>query len=349
MNQHEREFFISLIRLGNTYIEYGDLELVIIPPTVEQTLRSCQVYNKVFEESIIDGVMTQEENDQWMVDQGLWTEEDDEKTKGLEKDLERLKVEIFNARLNDSLKERIRLYLRAGEKQLNEHLAKKTQYYSNTCEGLASIEKTLYLIKKTTYLNKELYNFDDISLHYILSEWQNSFLEESQCRELARTEPWKSLWILREKSGIKLFNNDQNQELTYNQKNIVMWSQMYDNIQESMDCPSNDVIEDDDLLDGWFILQNRKREKERSEQSFEESVKSDKIKNSSEVFVMARSNKDKDKVESLNNINTTNIKKQREQLIKRKGSVGQNEFLDEKLKLQTLATESYKSHVKGGK
>ena len=40
---------------------------------------------------------------------------------------------------------------------------------------------------------------------------------------------------------------------------------MYDNIQESMDCPTEDVINDDDMLDGWFIVQNRKREKDKKE------------------------------------------------------------------------------------
>ena len=44
-------------------------------------------------------------------------------------------------------------------------------------------------------------------------------------------------------------------------KNIVMWSQLYDNVQESMDAPTKDVIKDDDLLDGWLIVQGKKREK----------------------------------------------------------------------------------------
>ena len=39
---------------------------------------------------------------------------------------------------------------------------------------------------------------------------------------------------------------------------IVIWSKMYDNVQESIDAPIQSVMEDDDALDGWFIVQNRK-------------------------------------------------------------------------------------------
>jgi hypothetical protein len=349
MHYHEREFFISLIRTGKVYIDYADLELIIMPPTLEQNIRACQVYEKMYEQCYVDGLMNEEETLLWMIEQGIWDYDDDEKIKGLEKDLERLKIEIYEARNNEQLKERIRLYIRAGEKQLAQQLSKKTQFFSNTCEGISTAEKTSYLIKNTTYLNDRLYDFDEGSLHVVVSEWHDSFLTEKQCRELARTEPWKSLWVISEKSGIELFQNAKTHDLTYNQKNIVIWAQMYDNIQESLDCPASDVINDDDMLDGWFIIQGKKREKEKAEQEFENSVKSGKIKNASEVFVVANSKKDKDRVESMNNVHGSNIKRQRDALIKQRGSVEQQQFLDEKLRIQSEATNMYKGTVKGGR
>ena len=348
MKQHEREFFISLVRIGKVYIEYKDLELAIIPQTVEQTVRSCQAYNKAYEQCYYDGLMTQDETEQWMQERGLWTYEDEEKLKGLQKDLEKLKVEIFNARNNDQLKERIRLYIRVGEKQLQEHNDKKFQYFNNTCEGIASLEKTSYIVKNTTYLNEQLYDFDEVSLSYVIKEWHDSILSEKQLRELARTEPWKSLWVIKDKSDIKLFFKEANQELTHNQKNMVIWSQLYDNIHESLDCPSQDVIDDDDMLDGWFIIQNKKRDKDRAEKEFEENVKSDKIKNASEVFIATNNKKDIDRVNSMNSIHGQNIKQQRFNTLKHKGSVEQHEFQDEKLRIQTQSTNMYKGKFKGG-
>jgi len=349
MKHHERELFISTIRTGKLYIEYDDLELIVIPPTFEQNLRSLKIFQKAYEQAYNDEIMTEDETLTWMIEKNLWSNEDEEKIKGLQKDIERLKVEIYNARNNDQLKERIRLYIRAGEKQLNDKLSEKNQYFTNTCEGIASTEKTEYLMRKTTYLNKELYSFDDISMSYVLMEWQNSILTENQCRELARNEPWKSLWVIKNNTKIQLFENPPNTELTFNQKNLLIWSQMYDNIQESLDCPANDVIDDDDMLDGWFIVQSKKRDKEKSEREFENSVKSEKIKNASEIFVMANSKKDKDRIEGMNNVHGTNIKRQRSELIKQKSTVGQEEFMDEKLRIQSQSTQMYKGHFKGGR
>lgn len=349
MKHHERELFIYTLRTGKIYIEYDDLELIIVPSTFEQNFRASKIYQKAYNQAYSEEIMTEDETLTWMVERGLWSYEDDEKVKGLEKDLERLKVEIYNARNNDQLKERIRLYIRAGEKQLMDKLNEKNQYFTNTCEGIASTEKTEYIIRNTTYLNKELYNFDKASMPYILMEWQNSILTEKQCRELARTEPWKSLWVIRDCAKLQLFDNPPNTELTFNQKNVVIWSQMYDNIQESLDCPTNDVINDDDMLDGWFIVQSKKRDKEKAEKEFEEGVKSDKIKNASEIFMVANDAKDKDRIEGMNNVHGQTIKRQRSSLIKQKGSVGQHEFMDEKLRLQTQATQMYKGHFKGGR
>lgn len=349
MQYHEREFFISLIRTGKVFIEYKDIELEIIPPTTEQVFRSCQVYNKVFLEAYNDDVMTEEETLAWMKQRGLWSKEKDEKIEGYNKDIEKLRLEIYNARKNEQLRENIRRYLRAGEKQLSELMSEKNQYLMNTCEGLATAEKSMFIIKNTTYLNNKLYEFDELSLTYITNEWQESFLSDKQIRELARDDPWKSLWLTKDKAKIKLFHRKADQELTINQKALVIWSQMYDNIQESLDCPESYVINDDDLLDGWFIAQNKKREREKREKEFEEETKNSKIKNSGEIFVMSKNAQDVDRINSMNDVNSHNIKKQRSQVLKNKKSVEQQDFLDEQFRIRSQQTDAYKSRFKGGR
>ena len=161
----------------------------------------------------------------------------------------------------------------------------------------------------------------------------SSLLNDSQIRELARTEPWKSLWIIREKSKIPLFANIDSGELTHNQKNIVIWSQMYDNIQESLECPSSEVINDDDMLDGWFIVQSRKREKEKMQKEFETNTNNEKIKNSSEVFVVASNIDHASKIQALNSKIAKNKIASREKLLEQKGQVSAGEFLDEKIEI----------------
>ena len=350
MNQHEREYFICRIRSGNVIIRKGDLKLVLTPPTLEQNLESCAIYDDAYHEAEAEGVMTESEIEEWMVEQGLWSYEDEEKIEILKKDLERLKVEIYSARNNSKLASRIRLYIRAGEQQMIDQLSKKRLYHSRTCEGRATLEKISFLIRECTKKDGELYNFEDVSVEYVMSCYQDDLCSDSQIRELARNEPWKSLWVMREAANAPLFPNHMGDlELTQNQKGLLIWSQTYDNIQESLDCPSQDVIEDDDMLDGWFIVQSKKREKEKAEQEFENSTNNEKIKNSPEVFIVAQGKQDAQRIDSMNDIGGKMVKAQREALMKRKGGlpVSQAEFTDEKIRLNQMSNNQFKGRFGG--
>lgn len=329
MKQHEREFFISCIRSGKSIVTTDDIKLHIIPPTLDQVMESCEVYNEIYEKAFADEMMCESDMDSWMKEHGIWSDEEDKKIKGLKDDIERLKIEIYNARYDEKLKETIRLYIRAGERQLVDLLHLKNQYYNNTCEGVATTEKVSWLIKNTTTKDGKPYDFSEIGLPYVIAQWQKTVLNEKDIRELSRNEPWRSIWIIHTKGQVDLFNNRYNNlDYTINQKNIIVWSQMYDNIHESLECPSKDVIDDDDMLDGWFLIQAKKREQKTVENEFEKSVKSDKIKSSGEVFVMSKGSKHAKQIESLNTAGAKADKAQRMAVIKQQGTATQDQFAD---------------------
>ena len=120
-----------------------------------------------------------------------------------------------------------------------------------------------------------------------------------------------------------------------------MWSRMYDNIQESTDCPSEDVIEDDDMLDGWFLIQQKKRDKEKAESDFDK-MNNSKLKNADDIFIMAGSQKDVEKIDSMNDTHGKMTKKERAASLRHKGSMEQHEFRDEKLKLRQQSNQQFK-------
>lgn len=349
MEYHEREFFISLIRSGKVIIHYKDIRLEIRPLTIDQVLEANIVYKHAFENTFIDGIMTEYEMQEWMNENGLWTLEHENKIKSLKDDIERLKIEIYNYRHERKQREQIRKYLRLAEKTLSENLREKNSYFQNTREGYALSEKVSWIIKNSTYHKDKLYNFKDVSLTYIVDEWQNSILSENIIRELAREEPWKSLWSVRENKEVKLFNSNQNEELTNNQRHILIWSQIYDNIQESMDCPEDSVIKDDDMLDGWFIVQAQKRKAEKLEKELEHEIKNDKIKNSKEVFVVTRDRENQRRIDEMNDPIAKSIKKQRHEFIIQKGTVSQSELPDEKFDLQMQINNLSRNAAKGGR
>ena len=330
MKQHEREFLIYTIRSGKTFLSNN---LVIYPPTIDQVLESLVKYNEAYNQALEDGIMTEDEISIWMKEQFLWTSYNEKKVKDLQEKIENLKVDTYEKRYDTKTIKYIKYSIREVEKLLQKELSIKNAHYLNTCEGYATSEKTSFLISNTTYKNNQLYDFSDHFIASIVEEWYSSLLNDSQIRELARTEPWKSLWIIREKSKIPLFANIDSGELTHNQKNIVIWSQMYDNIQESLECPSSEVINDDDMLDGWFIVQSRKREKEKMQKEFETNTNNEKIKNSSEVFVVASNIDHASKIQALNSKIAKNKIASREKLLEQKGQVSAGEFLDEKIEI----------------
>lgn len=352
MKHHEREFFISMIRSGKIIINNKDILLTIRPLTIDQSYEASIIYDNAYKQAMIDGIMSEDEITEWMFENKLWTESDESKIEGFKKDLEKLRIEIYNHRNDSKLRERIRFYIRTGEKQFSNHLKEKNTFYQNTREGYALSEKVSWIIKNTTYYNNKLYDFKTISLNYVIDEWQNSILSDVTIRELSREEPWKSIWSTRENSKAKLFNISDSEELTANQKHLLIWSQIYDNIQESIDCPTEDIIKDDDLLDGWFVIQAKKREKERLEKDFEDKNQNSKIKNSSEIYIVANPN-DKNSIEKINSLNdqyAQGIKNQRFNVIKQRGgNARQHDFLDEKQRMQMETTNAMRNTYKGGR
>ena len=75
---------------------------------------------------------------------------------------------------------------------------------------------------------------------------------------------------------------------------------MYDNVYESMDRPPDKVVEDDICLDGWFVEQKRKHERERKQKEVDALTQNPKIANSQEVFVMASNQDSANQIYDLN-------------------------------------------------
>jgi hypothetical protein len=341
MKHYERELFVSRVRSGVYFVEHDGIKLKIVTPTIEEELEMAEGYNLAYEDALAEDFMTEDQTLEWMKSRELWGDEDEERIEGLKKDMEKLRVEIFNNRNKEDLREHIRRYIREAEKQLAKQMDKKHSFSSNTCEGVAMLEKSFNFIKTCTYYGGEKYDFKRLSVEFVLHLFHDKILSEKQIREIARNDPWRSVWMLRDSNSYKLFANE-GRELSVDQKNLLVWSRMYDNIQESLECPDDDVVEDDDLLDGWFIVQRKKREAEKAESDFDNSTRNDKIRNSEEIFMVPSNKKEAEKIESLNDANSKMIKKQRIAMTKEKGEVKASEFNDAQLDLRMKSNQMFK-------
>ena len=339
MKQHERERFVSSIRSGVFFYRTRGIVLKVFSPTIDDEVQLSEVYHQAYSEAFEEGVMTEDEMLSWQMEKGLWSEEEEARISGLESDLERLKVEIYENRHNYELVDQIRVGIRKGEEQLQDHKIKKSQFVGNTCEGMAGIEKAREQIRLTTFLNDALYDFNLVDIDEILSVYNASFLDEKLIRDLTINNPWKIHWYMRETQGFKLFAN-RGRELTPDQKNIVIWSRMYDSVNESMDSPSERVIKDQDMLDGWFVIQKEKREKERSNKEFDEEHAH--TKGADEVFVVTKDARNTRRVKNMNDASAKMIIRQREAQLKSRGTLQQGDFHDVQLEKRGAQNQMYK-------
>lgn len=346
MNHRLREFLINSLRSG--IIFEPKYKLKIYTPTFDQNIESYNIYQQAYDQALDEDIMTSDDAERWMRATGLWQKKDDESLEQTNKDIEDAKVQLYENRYNQQFKKHGKGLLRHLEYTLLQYSNKKNAFYNQTCESIAELERLTWILKQTCYIdNKPLDDNDNID--QIIGIYNKSILSDAQIRDLARNEPWRSLWIIGKNGRIKLFSLNDDQDITFNQRNLLLWSQTYDNIHESLECPSEEVIEDDDLLDGWFIIQKRKRTRDSKEKEFNESIKNEKIKSAQELFIIPREGQKHSSIYELNSRESAMKLQQRSTAIKKLKTVSYDQLPDVQNEARKQAMEGWKSHVKGRK
>jgi hypothetical protein len=339
MSSYEREYFVSRIRSGIYFIDLGVVRIKVLTPTVEDEFLSNEAFRETYEQSLSDDIFTEDQMAEWMLERGLWSEEQDEKIAGIKKDIDTLKVGIFQSRNDSRLVDQSRRYLRGAEKALSQMLAEKNDLFSKTCEGLASQARAFKLFERCCFLGSEPFDCDSIDIGSLFYNYNQMLLDESQLRFLARNDPWRLCWIMKDHSP--LFANAPGRQLSNDQKGLLIWSNMYDNVQESMDCPTEDVINDDDMLDGWFIVQRKKQESDRAKTEISNRTNS-KIANSDEIWIPVTSKNEAEKIHSLNSVHGDIVRKQRIDTVKKRGSAVDLDFQDRKIDVVNQQNQNFK-------
>ena len=140
MKQHEREYFTARVRSGVIKIQFKDFDIKVEPISIGQNLDVQEHFLKAYREAEEEGFLTSEDLLESLKKRGIWTDEDEEREKGLEKDIERLQIELFQNKNKSDMVKKIRLYLKAGKKQYEEILSKKGTFFENSCE-ISSVQE----------------------------------------------------------------------------------------------------------------------------------------------------------------------------------------------------------------
>ena len=340
METHEREYLVSQIVYGGKIIEFKNLTLIVKPLTIEQQYLANRVFKRVYDEALLSGIYTKDEMLEIMKEQGVWSDKEEEEIEQTRKSMEDVKIQIYKSFFNAPKREKIRDKLKELQKKQLKLLSKKHANDQNNCEGIATYAKWNWVIENSTYTeDNNKYDFSDVGIATVLRKYNADNLDLDQFRELARTDPWRSIWASSQ-TPESIFKRAAS-ELSSDQQTLLSWTRLYDSIAESPEMPSDKIVDDDDAIDGWLIEQRKKREKEKNK--FKLDGYDDKHQGADEVYVMASSKEEAAEVYDMNDAAGRMTVKSRQLTVKEADGdlVNHRDFRDVKIKALNEANAKF--------
>tara|TARA_R100000008_G_C3546067_1_gene147624 strand:- start:3 stop:1004 length:1002 start_codon:yes stop_codon:yes gene_type:complete len=330
----------------------GDLVLFIHEPDVDLIEESYEIYDEAYKQAYFRGVYIKKELVEILLENDLWSPIDDRQAEEISKRIDNLKVEAFRSFFDTKKLRGIKIGIRQMEREFATLKAKKKCLDHVSCEGVAAFSRITWLVSQCTkFRDGSHYTWDKYPISVLLEQYSASTIDQEVIRKIARSEPWRGMWGNGKRQS-NVFGKPSYQ-LTKDQLALCGYSTMYDNVYESMETPHDKVIEDDDCLDGWFVVQKRKMEKQNKQKEVDNMITNEKIANSQEIFVMAENHEAAQEIYDLNDVVGRSIIQSRKATIdaaaEGDGDVSFTEFQDIR---QDIAAQQHReaiNKIKGGR
>jgi hypothetical protein len=154
---------------------------------------------------------------------------------------------------------------------------------------------------------------------------------------------WKNFWSANKEN---LFDRSTI-NWTDEQRTLVILTKMYDAAMEHPECPPDSVFEDDDMFDGWMIVQRKENEKLRNKNRTEKLLEGKKLDKAGEIFVMAKSKEEASNIFDLNDPNARHTIKERQTILAQTGKeLNETELPDVRRNLVVQSNQQFKNSRK---
>lgn len=243
-----REQIINRICSGRIQLDIGLFTL----PSMKTKFEADYEYELSYNEALKDGLMSDDDKIIELYHRGIWSDVLEEELKRLKKGLDNLKYQLYDNRMRPNRLQDIRQQLKQDRERILELENLKGSFDSISASGHAAAVKIEYIISKTVRPFK-----DDCMEDYLLNYYK-IYTPERLLRYVARHEPWRTMYLSLKTRAITV----KPSRWGIDQRGLILWSKMYDNINNYEQKPENRVIEDDDMLDGWMIHVNKEKKKD---------------------------------------------------------------------------------------
>lgn len=347
MEHFDHNFWIEFIVSDYLPLTVNDKNLFLSLPSRPNRFLAERFFLDTYQQSIEEGLLTEEQIEELLNKHKIWNNEKQKIFDGLLLDIEKIKLNMYeNWMAPEKLKD-LRKALNTTKDVLEKYYIDKSVFNGFSAKSVAQYCKQHFLTGCSiyTFYNKpywknpiKCWNKSDEVLHGAYLSLNKYMLNDSDFRELARSAAWRGIWSVK-KSG-NLFGKPI-VDLTNYQRQLIVWTNMYDSVYKHSECPDEVVINDDDLLDGWMLHQKKKRDLEQNKTRLENMI-NPKIWNSEEVFILMDdklpiAGDNEKKFDVIYNMNDATGKAgfhRRMNQIKRDGYVDESNMIDRRLTLQ---------------
>lgn len=259
------------------FCDSKEIVLCLIHPFCVDRLYSEFLYESAYDEAVESGLLPRDELEEIIRERGLITEKDERREEDLVKKINGQEALFDKMRFAKDKKNKVKENIVRLKTELFELRSKFNGLYSLAAESIANEVKVNYLCWATCYnvsgISKFWNNYSDFNSEKNLNFRSNvvnaalKFLvgfSEKSLRKLARCAEWRIRYISSVKATIPLFSR-KSEDYTKDQLALIYWSNFYQNVYEMLsdDRPTDDIIENDVLLDVYMDEYYKGLEQER--------------------------------------------------------------------------------------
>lgn len=290
--------------------------------------------------------LTQDDMLLFLHSMGMWTEGDDENWDKIPFDINSLKIDLYNKMKIGGDGADIKQNIQKLKTQLFLLSNKRSLFDQYTKEGIIEYAYNCFIVRKTTWSRNGRAELSIPELNNILSYLKDQRLSELDLRYLARHSDWRKLWDIKKH---RVFKNDLSDE----QLQLLTYTNMYACLHKHPECPPDRIIEDDDALDGWFLVNDKNRELEQKNKKYQGRIGKHIKAEASDVFLFPQPDLGevdiKQFASEIDDMNTGTSKLKKKNRLKQvsKADVIGYQFHDVELELQQQQRERFIKHAKG--
>jgi hypothetical protein len=349
MDQRILSMYISRILSGYYIFTYNNTKYKLIYPDTNIKYEAELYANDEFDKNKFNDWITEKDILDYLVNMNLCTYGTDDNLKKIEEQIDNLKVDLYKNFLNPTKLKSIRRTLSNTKGSYNRSYSVRHSLDQYTVEGYIQSLKNNYILVNSIFdtNNNKIFTCYDETDYRLLNEISltisENIIDVSVFREIARSDNWKNYWSANKDN---LFNRSTI-NWTDEQRTLVILTKMYDSAMEHPECPPDSIFEDDDMFDGWMIVQRKENEKLRNKNRTEKLLEGKKLDKAGEIFVMAKSKEEASSIFDLNDPNARNIIKERQSiLVNTNKEINEAELPDVKRNLVMQANQQFKNSRK---